>query len=45
MNNAHSLPSKMKFKFEKVWTESEPDEDCAVQSNATILKKSETFLD
>ena len=31
--------------LKKSESESEPDEDCVVQSNATILKKSETFLD
>ena len=36
---------KWNLNLKKSESESEPDEDCVVQSNATILKKSETFLD
>ena len=36
---------KWNLNLKKSESESEPDEDCAVQSKATILKKSETFLD
>ena len=36
---------KWNLNLKKSESESEPDEDCAVQSKATILKTSETFLD
>ena len=36
---------KWNLNLKKSESESEPDEDRAVQSKATILKKYETFLD
>lgn len=35
----------LEIEFEKSESESERDEDCVVQSKATIIKGSQTFLD